>query len=228
MKYLLLLPLILIFTSCFDLLSDNDDNNPDDILTCGEDLIDTRDNQSYKTVKIGNQCWMAENLNYGTFKESIFTNDPHANVSNNGVVEKYAYDNDEANLALYGGLYDWNEMMDYSFSESAQGICPDGWHIPSYDEIVELVENSGDWILAGKALKVGGSSDLEFPLGGNRREKGNFTGGGGTTGSFWSSTNSTTHPDSRAWNIYFIEAADNAAKATDVMQTGKSCRCVKD
>lgn len=195
---------------------------------CGNPLLDTRDGQSYQTVKIGNQCWMAENLNYGEMKESIFTNDPHSDVSNNGVVEKYAYDNDPANLDLYGALYDWNEMMNYHNVESSQGICPDGWHIPSHDEYAELVSNAGDWIDAGKQLKVGGSTGFNFILGGNRREKGNFTGGGETTGSLWSSTISTSHPDSRAWNIYFIAEADNGAKATDVMTVGKSCRCVKN
>ena len=195
--------------------------------TCGEDFIDPRDGQVYPTIKIGSQCWMAKNLNYGIFKESVFTNDGHVDVSNNGIVEKYAYDNDVSQLEIYGGLYDWNELMNYQPMESGQGICPDGWHIPSYDEFVELVEASGDWLHAGKALKVGGSTGFQFPMGGNRREKGNFTGGLGSTGSIWSSTISGSNPDTRAWNIYFIENGDNAAKATDLMSVGKSVRCVK-
>jgi uncharacterized protein (TIGR02145 family) len=49
----------------------------------------------------------------------------------NGIIEKYCYDNDTNNCNLYGGLYYWNEMMQYTLTEGAQGICPDGWHIPS-------------------------------------------------------------------------------------------------
>ena len=195
--------------------------------TCGEVLIDSRDGQSYATVRIGDQCWMAENLNDGTFKESVITGESHADVSNNGIVEKYAYDNDEAQLELTGGLYDWNEMMNYTTTESGQGICPDGWHVPSYDEFVVLVEAVGDWLQAGKTLKVGGGTGFEFKMGGNRREKGIFTGGEGT-GSMWTSTLSAANPDTRAWNIYFIENGDNAAKATDLMVVGKSCRCIRD
>lgn len=194
---------------------------------CGDPLIDSRDGQSYATIKIGGQCWMAENLNYGTFKESIATDESHADVSNNGIVEKYAYDNDIAQLELTGGLYDWNEMMKYTPTESGQGICPDGWHVPSYDEFVELVEAAGGWLQAGKTLKVGGGTGFEFQMGGNRRGKGMFT-GGGLSGSMWTSTISAADPDTRAWNIYFIENGDNAAKATDLMIVGKSCRCVKD
>jgi uncharacterized protein (TIGR02145 family) len=194
---------------------------------CGDPLVDSRDGQSYATIKIGDQCWMAENLNYGTFKESIATDEFHTDVSNNGIVEKYAYDNDEAQLELTGGLYDWNEMMNYNATESSQGICPDGWHVPSYDEFVELVETAGDWLQAGKALKTGGSTGFEFPMGGNRREKGVFT-GGGTSGSMWTSSISLADPDTRAWNIYFIDDSDHAAKATELMLVGKSCRCVKD
>jgi len=227
MKILYLIPVLLLSLLSCNLFDIDDNDPPDDEYICGEDLIDLRDNQSYATVEIGNQCWMAENLNYGEFVESVFTNESHAEVSNNNVVEKYAYDNDPANNVLYGGLYDWNEMMAYNNSESARGICPEGWHIPSYDEYLELVENTGDWLEAGKALKIGGSSGFGFILSGNRREKGNFT-GGVTTGSLWTSTASGSHPDTRAWNIYFIEGADNAAKATDVMTVGKSCRCLKD
>jgi len=176
---------------------------------CGESLLDSRDGNSYATIKIGGQCWMAENLKYGEYRESVFTNESHADVSNNGTVEVYALDNETSNLDLYGALYDWNEMMSYQSTESGQGICPDGWHIPSYDEYVELVESVGGWLVAGKELKMGGSSGFNFPLGGNRREKGNFT--GEETGSLWTSTISGSHPDSRAWNIYFIEGGDNGS-----------------
>ncbi len=49
--------------------------------------------------------------------------------TNDGVIEKYCYDDNPANCDEYGGLYNWNEMMMYE--PGGKGICPDGWHIPS-------------------------------------------------------------------------------------------------
>ncbi len=45
------------------------------------------------------------------------------NMTNNGIIEKYCYDNNEANCDIYGGLYQWNEMMQYVTTEGVQGIC---------------------------------------------------------------------------------------------------------
>jgi uncharacterized protein (TIGR02145 family) len=223
--------MLLLFSSCCDLFCNQDEeDDPNDPVNypCGDPLVDERDGQSYSTVKIGDQCWMAENLNYGIFTESVFTNQSHNDMHNNGTIEKYAYDNDENNLDTYGGLYEWNELMDYKSNESGRGICPEGWHVPSYDEFVVLVEETGGWLAAGKALKLGGSSNFDFRLGGNRREKGNFTGGLDNSGSLWTSTISVTDPDTRAWNINFIDDSDQAAKATELMSVGKSCRCIRD
>jgi len=82
--------------------------------------------QTYTTVEIGEQCWMKENLNIGT-RIVALNNDQ----TNNGTIEKYCYDDDENNCDLYGGLYQWNEMMQYTTQEGAQGICPAGWHVPT-------------------------------------------------------------------------------------------------
>jgi len=99
--------------------------------TCGDTLTDTRDGQQYPTVQIGTQCWMAKNLNVGTMVNSVNTGSSHSDVSNNGVIEKYCYDNDPANCAVYGGLYDWNEAMGYVTTAGTQGICPPDWHLPT-------------------------------------------------------------------------------------------------
>jgi uncharacterized protein (TIGR02145 family) len=193
---------------------------------CGMPLVDARDGKVYATVAIGSQCWMAENLNYGTYKESVFTNDDHADVTNNGVVEKYALDNDVNNFDTYGGLYDWNEMMLYTFNEGAQGICPDGWHVPTYDEWQELIAEVGGPLMAGKELKMGGSSGFNYPLGGSRLAKGGFS--GTTVGGIWTSSPSASHPTLRASVFNFLNAGDNIQTTTDVMIVGKSCRCLKD
>jgi len=196
--------------------------------TCGEDFIDSRDGQIYPTVKIGNQCWMAKNLNYGVYKESIFKNtaEGHSDVSNNGIVEKYAYENDINNFIIYGGLYDWNEMMNYSNTEGAQGICPDGWHIPSDDELVELIDEVGGFNVGGKNLMIGGFSGFNFITSGRRTSKGSFS--SNALGSIWSSTAYIGDPENRAYNIYFNGAADNAARASDKKIVGKSVRCLKN
>ncbi len=99
---------------------------------CGDPITDSRDGKSYTTVQIGNQCWMAENLNIGT------RIDGSNNQTDNGTIEKYCYNDDEANCDTYGGLYQWDEMMQYVTTEGTQGICPDGWHLPSDDELKTL------------------------------------------------------------------------------------------
>jgi len=77
---------------------------PDDsIFICGNYIVDPRDEQQYKTVLIGSQCWMAENLNVG---EMISLTMPQ----NNQIIEKYCCENDPINCGLYGGLYGWDGL----------------------------------------------------------------------------------------------------------------------
>ncbi|MHC1706734.1 MAG: FISUMP domain-containing protein [Bacteroidales bacterium] len=88
--------------------------------------------RTYNTIAIGNQCWLKENLNVG---EMIPGNSAQ---SNNSIIEKYCYNNDTNNCAIYGGLYQWNEMMQYVTNEGVQGICPPGWHIPTDAEFCTM------------------------------------------------------------------------------------------
>ncbi len=104
--------------------------------SCGDTLNDTRDGQNYNTVQIGDQCWMAENLNVGTM---IDGSDDQTQQTPE-VIEKYCYDNNTANCDTYGGLYQWNEMMHYTTQEGAQGICPAGWHVPTDGEWCTLTQ----------------------------------------------------------------------------------------
>lgn len=96
--------------------------------------------QTYNTVEIGSQCWLKENLNVGTM---ISSNSGGQLQTNNGVIEKYCYQNNTANCAIYGGLYEWKEAMQYVTTEGAQGICPEGWHIPTDNEI-KILEGTVD------------------------------------------------------------------------------------
>lgn len=87
--------------------------------------------QIYNTIIIGSQTWFMENLNVGTKISAP------VNQSNNGIIEKYYYNNSSPGIT-YGGLYQWNEVMQYVNTSGAQGICPPGWHIPTYAEFQTL------------------------------------------------------------------------------------------
>lgn len=128
-------------------------------------LIDIRDGKVYSTIKIGNQWWMAENLNYET---------------NNS----FCYNNRTTYCITYGRLYNWAEAMkiDQRFNDEKwdgsdikhQGICPDGWHIPSDDEwkIMEMylgmnqgTVNAENWrgTYEGGSLKETGYKHWNYP-----------------------------------------------------------------
>ena len=115
-------------------------------------LTDDRDGRVYKTTKIGNQTWMAENLNYDY---------------NFGSAESFCYENSSSNCSKYGRFYTWSAAMDSSgkFSTKGKGcgngkmcfaknpvrgVCPKGWHLPSIDEWEILLSEAG---YDGKKLK---------------------------------------------------------------------------
>lgn len=115
--------------------------------TCGNNLTDIRDNKVYPTVQIGSQCWMAANLNYGTI-----VNSPQLQ-NDNCVSEKYCYNNLTSNCSSYGGLYRWDELMQYDGSPANQGLCPPGWHIPTEGEWTTLFNFYSGSAFAGKPLQ---------------------------------------------------------------------------
>jgi len=124
---------------------------------CGDTLIDQRDGKRYPTIKIGVQCWMQKNLNVGMMISGS------VNQANNGILEKYCFNNDPANCEIYGGLYSWYEMMAYSNVTLLQGICPLGWHIPSYSEWDTLVSFLGGSAVAGGKMKEPGYTHWLLP-----------------------------------------------------------------
>lgn len=135
MKTKVFFPLVVVViatATVFSIESCKKDNNDDDNNNGGVGGVPCPDiptveyaGQTYHTLLIGDQCWLKENLNIGT---RIPGEDE---MQDNGTIEKYCYDDDETNCDKYGGLYQWNEMMQYVTSEGAQGICPPGWHIPT-------------------------------------------------------------------------------------------------
>lgn len=192
----------------------------------GAPFVTDTDGNIYPTVQIGDQCWMAKNLNVGRYVASTVSDADHSNLSNNGIIEKYCYGNDIANCALYGGLYDWDEAMGYSNTEGAQGICPAGWHIPTENDWKTL---NSFYIYgnAGAHLKVGGSSGFDAYFAGDRHAKGAFY-GFGASGFFWQSSSYIY--------LYFNDgyirevAACNGALVKNHFnkKTGISVRCIKD
>jgi uncharacterized protein (TIGR02145 family) len=105
--------------------------------------------KTYNTVLIGSQCWLKENLNVGTRING------GQNQTNNNVLEKYCYNNDTLNCITYGGLYQWDEAMQYSITAGVRGICPEGWHIPTYAELQTLASAVGNNSNALKAIGQG-------------------------------------------------------------------------
>jgi uncharacterized protein (TIGR02145 family) len=99
--------------------------------------------QVYNTIQIFSQCWLKENLNIGTMIPG------EENMTDNGIVEKYCYNNEPDSCSKYGGLYQWNEMMEYTTQLGTQGICPPSWHIPT-DEEWKVLEGAVDsWYKIG-------------------------------------------------------------------------------
>jgi uncharacterized protein (TIGR02145 family) len=97
----------------------------------------TYDGQVYNTIQIFGQCWLKENLNVGTMIPET------QSMSNNIVIEKYCYNNEQDSCTKYGGLYQWDEMMQYTSQQGVQGICPSGWHLPT-DEEWKVLEGTVD------------------------------------------------------------------------------------
>ena len=97
--------------------------------SCVTDLADPRDGKTYKTVQLGNQCWMAENLDY-----------------DNGCSSKtWVNSTDVGWCGYYNGtdtgeglLYQWSAAMNRSTTSGVQGVCPSGWHVPTHDEFTTL------------------------------------------------------------------------------------------
>ncbi|MCX6287268.1 MAG: hypothetical protein NTY96_09140 [Bacteroidetes bacterium] len=117
------------------------------VFSCGNNLVDIRDNKTYTTVQIGTQCWMRKNLNYGTAIQGATAQ------TDNCMNEKYCYNDDQVNCSIYGGLYQWDEVMAYDNTTASQGLCPPNWHVPSQAEWMTLFNANLTQGLAGKPLQ---------------------------------------------------------------------------
>ncbi len=191
--------------------------------TCGDDFTDSRDGRKYKTVCIGNQTWMAENLNFNA-SGSLF------------------YDNESTNGAIYGRLYKWDMIMNGEASSDqvpsgVRGICPEGWHVPSHDEWNILINYLGGEVYAGGAIRdtagwnppnIGATNSSGFTAkpGGFENGEGIFS-MIGETAYWWTSTADIAIPGRNQYVVngnQFPLVLFYAAPPNLHM----SCRCVKD
>lgn len=129
---------------------------PADSTSCG--VLDYG-GQKYRTVMIGTQCWMKDNLNIGKW---VYQGQQD-NQKNDQVIEKYCFGDNFINCDQWGGLYEWDEMMQYVRTENAQGICPPGWHIPSSADWKTLIRYLGGDEMAGGKMKYTGSNGWQLP-----------------------------------------------------------------
>lgn len=111
----------------------------------------------YATVSADAQVWMAENLNTGSAIPG------NLDQTDNGIREKYCFDNADSLCEVYGGLYQWNEVMQYDTNQGVQGLCPDGWHLPADDEWTAMTTFLGGEDVAGGKLKETGFLHWLYP-----------------------------------------------------------------
>jgi uncharacterized protein (TIGR02145 family) len=193
--------------------------------------------QTYNTVQIGTQCWLKENLNIGTMVPGT------QNQTNNSILEKYCYNNLESNCAIYGGLYKWNEMMQYVTTAGVQGICPSGWHIPTDAEWTTGTTFLGGTSVAGGKMKTTGTIQAGTGLwtspntgatnasgfaslpAGRRSSDGSGFFNVGNYGYWWSST--LANP-SNPWIRYLGYSFSSIGRSLDVISYGFSVRCLRD
>lgn len=163
-----------------------------------DSFVDSRDGKTYKAVKIGNQTWMAENLNYATSSGS------------------WCYGGNSSNCDKYGRLYDW---------ETAKKVAPPGWHLPSKEEWETLLKDlGGQGSTAYSQMIPGGSSGFFALFGGWRYNGGNF-GSVGSGANFWSSSENST---SSAWRCGVHSGYQEAYLDFSYKNYGFSVRCIKD
>jgi uncharacterized protein (TIGR02145 family) len=182
--------------------------------------------KTYHAVEIGSQCWLRENLDVGIMISGTDTS------KDNGIIEKFCYNDSIENCDKYGGLYQWNEAMQYTTTPKARGICPQGWHIPDYFEFETLSSIVDGCSNALKAIGQGtgdgtgtNTSGFSALLAGYRTHYGSFE--DLSIGAiFWSSTEFNSKYVYFA-SLYFAGNRINL-KNSNFKDVGYSIRCIKD
>jgi uncharacterized protein (TIGR02145 family) len=194
------------------------------------------DGISYKTIQIGPQVWMAENLrttkfNDGTPIPLITDNTQWTNSLTPGYCW---FDNDQEVYGnIYGAYYNW-------FAVSTGKLCPAGWHIPADNEFQLLADNLGGNDVAGSKLKEAGTNNwatsnsdatnssgfTALPAGMRGSQDGTFD-GQGSYGGWWSSTETNTSPLGAAWSRWIHSDTTVVTRGEIFKIDGFSVRCIK-
>lgn len=194
--------------------------------------VSDNDGNTYKTIQIGTQTWMAENLKTTKYRDGSAIQNASTDIA-----WSYAqsgaycwYNNDINNKPAYGALYNWLTVTD------GRGICPSGWHVPSAAEFETLISLYGQDNAGGK-LKEAGISHWYSPNTGADNASG-FTalpGGGRQMGGsfaflgsngFWWTTDATG--TGYSWTRYISYNYAYAYKYSDSPLSGFSVRCLKN
>lgn len=216
---------------------------------CGGVSTVTHGGKTYNTVAIGTQCWLKENLNIGTRIDGI------KDQTNNNIIEKYCYNNLETNCDIYGGLYQWAELVQYKNgatnstswnpipTSKIQGICPTGWHIPSYSEgavLYKFISPIDSVYSAGGPMKETGLTHWKSPNGGATNSTGFNAYGSGirwdngkfyyllTDFEFWTSTQASPQTNISAYYRGATYGGKWALNGQFYKKEGLSVRCIKD
>lgn len=205
-------------------------------VTTEPDLIDYRNKKSYRTVKIGSQIWMAENLDVATFRNGDLIQEARTvqewvDAGNKGIPAWCYYANDYLNLGKYGRLYNAFAVSD------PRGLAPVGWHVPSDAEWKVLTDYLGDILIAGGKMKEVGFNNWNSPNtaatnssgfsaipGGLRHFDGSFL-SLGNEAYWWSTTNTT--PGSY-WIRWLDFVSENVNVGAHNGKRGIAVRCMKD
>ena len=205
-----------------------------------------KDENNYSVVEIGAQTWMAVNLKTtkfpgGTEITLVESNTAWDALTLNDIAYSF-YDNSSSYANTYGALYTWGAAMDGAASSDnnpsgVQGVCPDGWHLPSDAEWTELVNYLGGESTAGGKMKSVGTILWKSPNSGATNESGFSALPGGyrntdgafitieETASFWSATMDAS---GFSWFHYLRRNYTNLERSTYNRPGGLSVRCVKD
>lgn len=191
------------------------------------------DGNVYKTVTLGTQIWMAENLKTTKFNDgTAITLISDNSAWGASALPSYCwYSNDGTiNKNTYGALYNWNAV-------NSGKLCPTGWHVPTDVEWTTLTSSLGIDTAAGAKLKeiglahwlspnTGATNETNFTAlpGGYRSEVGVFF-GIGNYGYFWSSTENNTVS---AWNRSLSYGSRGVGRNGSFKQLGFSVRCLKN
>ncbi len=185
-----------------------EDNYGDEIYYAG---------QIYNTVTIGGKVWLKENLNVGTMLANGSTK-----ATDNGIIEKHCYNDTESNCDQFGGLYSWNELMQYATADKSQGICPDGWHVPDMDDWHTI----NDATTTMSEIMVDGSNTTGFSaIRGAYLWNGAYSSEAGGLINLFSSHTSGTNA---GYSVYFDENYTTLGEYSNPDHPEYAVRCIKN